>query len=105
MFSVPARRPFSCPAPWISGSTVTGVIGGLHGGGCAENLSYSSPFDEHIAELFAGEGLQSYLGEDVSIAVHMLQAGALAEGSGAPDPLVAAALLHGMRDVLTPFRL
>jgi len=28
------------------------VIGGLHGGGCAENLSYSSPFDQHIAELF-----------------------------------------------------
>jgi hypothetical protein len=39
-------------APWISGSTVTGVIGGPHGGGCAENLSYSSPFDEHITELF-----------------------------------------------------
>ncbi len=40
-------------APWISGSTVTGVIGGLHGGGCAQNLSYSSPFDQHIAELLA----------------------------------------------------
>ena len=40
-------------APWISGSTVTGVIGGLHGGGCAENLSYSSPFDQRIAQLFA----------------------------------------------------
>ena len=40
-------------APWISGSTVTGVIGGLHGGGCAENLSYSAPFDQHIAELLA----------------------------------------------------
>jgi hypothetical protein len=40
-------------APWISGSTVTGVIGGPHGGGCVENLSYSSPFDEHIAELLA----------------------------------------------------
>ena len=40
-------------APWINGSTVTGVIGGLHGGGCAENLSYSSPFDQHIAQLFA----------------------------------------------------
>lgn len=40
-------------APWISGSTVTGVIGGPHGGGCAKNLSYSSPFDEHITELFA----------------------------------------------------
>jgi hypothetical protein len=35
-------------APWISGSTVIGVIGGLHGGGCAGNLSYSPPFDEHI---------------------------------------------------------
>jgi hypothetical protein len=40
-------------APWISGSTVSGVIGGLHGGGCAENLSYSSPFDEQIVRLFA----------------------------------------------------
>ena len=38
--------------PWMSGSTVTGVIGGLHGGGCAENLSYSSPFDQHIAQLY-----------------------------------------------------
>ncbi|MGH3557589.1 MAG: serine protease, partial [Mycobacterium sp.] len=34
-------------------STVVGVIGGLHGGGCAENLSYSAPFDEHITELLA----------------------------------------------------
>ena len=40
-------------APWISGSTVSGVIGGLHGGGCAENLSYSPPFDEQIVRLFA----------------------------------------------------
>ncbi|WP_292991001.1 trypsin-like serine protease [Mycobacterium sp.] len=38
-------------APWISGSTVTGVIGGLHGGGCAENLSYSAPFDAHTTAL------------------------------------------------------
>ena len=40
-------------APWISGSTITGVIGGPHGGGCAENVSYSSPFDQHVRELFA----------------------------------------------------
>src|ERR1700730_9006989 len=40
-------------APWMNGSTVTGVIGGLHGGGCAESLSYSSPFDQHITELLA----------------------------------------------------
>src|SRR5271156_2506568 len=40
-------------APWINGSTASGGIGGLHGGGCAEDLSYSSPFDQHIAQLFA----------------------------------------------------
>jgi hypothetical protein len=40
-------------APWISGSTVTGVIGGLHAGGCTENLSYSSPFDQHVRDLLA----------------------------------------------------
>ena len=40
-------------APWISGSRVVGLIGGLHGGGCAENLSYSPPFDQHISDLLA----------------------------------------------------
>jgi gamma-butyrobetaine dioxygenase len=52
-----------------------------------------SPVDR-IAQLFADEGLRNYLGEEVSIATHMLQAGALAESSGAPEYLVAAALLH-----------
>ena len=49
---------------------------------------------EAIAELFAGPGAQDYLGEAVTIGVHMRQAGALAEAAGAPAPLVAAALLH-----------
>ncbi len=40
-------------APWVSGSTVTGVIGGLENGGCTQNLSYSAPFDEHTAQLLA----------------------------------------------------
>jgi Trypsin-like peptidase domain len=40
-------------APWVSGTTVIGVIGGLDRGGCAENVSYSAPFDEHIAQLLA----------------------------------------------------
>ncbi len=44
--------------------------------------------------LFAGEGARRYLGEDVSIATHMLQAGGLAERAGATDAVVAAALLH-----------
>ncbi|MEV7723298.1 phosphonate degradation HD-domain oxygenase [Streptomyces sp. NPDC087917] len=47
-----------------------------------------------LAELFAGEGSAEYLGEPVTQAEHMLQAGALAEAAGAPDHLVAAALLH-----------
>jgi gamma-butyrobetaine dioxygenase len=49
---------------------------------------------EIIAELFSGPGGQAYLGEPVTIGVHMRQAGALAEAAGAAAPLVAAALLH-----------
>ena len=49
---------------------------------------------EAIAELFAGPGARDYLGEAVTIGVHMRQAAALAEAAGAPAPLVAAALLH-----------
>jgi gamma-butyrobetaine dioxygenase len=49
---------------------------------------------EAIAELFAGPGARDYLGEPVTIGIHMRQAGALAEAAGAPGSLVAAALLH-----------
>ena len=45
-----------------------------------------------IAELFARA--RDYLGETITIGVHMRQAGALAEAAGAAAPLVAAALLH-----------
>jgi gamma-butyrobetaine dioxygenase len=47
-----------------------------------------------LEEMFEGEGAAEYLGEEVSMAEHMLQAGALAEAEGAPAHLVAAALLH-----------
>ncbi len=49
---------------------------------------------EAIAELFAGPGARDYLGEAVTIGVHMRQAGALAQAAGAPASLVVAALLH-----------
>ena len=39
-------------------------------------------------------GSDSYLGEAVTMSEHMLQTAALAEEEGAPDALVAAALLH-----------
>jgi gamma-butyrobetaine dioxygenase len=51
------------------------------------------PVDE-IAALFAGPGADDYLGERVTQAQHMCQAGTLAQSAGAPDELVAAALLH-----------
>ncbi|KAA0112407.1 serine protease [Mycolicibacterium sp. P1-5] len=37
--------------PWIRGATVIGVIGGRDGGGCQDNVSYSSPFDAATAAL------------------------------------------------------
>jgi gamma-butyrobetaine dioxygenase len=49
---------------------------------------------EAIARLFTGPGARDYLGEPVTIGIHMRQAGALAEGAGADGELVAAALLH-----------
>jgi gamma-butyrobetaine dioxygenase len=47
-----------------------------------------------IADLFATDGAEEYLGERVTQASHMLQAAALAQQCGAPPALVAAALLH-----------
>ena len=40
-------------APWLAGSTVTGVTGGFDGGGCDDDVSYSSPFDGATARLLA----------------------------------------------------
>ncbi|KGI67900.1 trypsin-like peptidase domain-containing protein [Mycolicibacterium rufum] len=40
-------------APWIAGSTVVGVIGGLDGGGCLDEVSYSPRFDGALAALVA----------------------------------------------------
>lgn len=40
-------------APWTTGLTVIGLVGGLDGGGCDENISYSPPFDDGVAGLLA----------------------------------------------------
>ena len=52
-----------------------------------------SPLDQ-LAGLFNSDGAADYLGEPVTVAQHLLQAGALARAAGAPPALVAAALLH-----------
>lgn len=54
----------------------------------------SSGFVDRLADIFERGGAEAYAGEDVSMADHMLQCAALAEAEGAPDTLVAAALLH-----------
>ncbi len=38
-------------SPWLVGSTVAGITGGLEGGGCEENVSYSPPFDGAVTRL------------------------------------------------------
>ena len=49
---------------------------------------------DRLESLFAVIVRESYLGENVTIGDHMLQCAALAQAEGAPDALVAAALLH-----------
>lgn len=61
-----------------------------------ERAVAGAEFVDELAELFAGEGAGAYLGEEVTMAQHMLQAAARAEAAGAPDALVAAALLHDL---------
>jgi phosphonate degradation associated HDIG domain protein len=54
---------------------------------------------DDIFALFRGSGSLSY-GEDVSQMAHILQCGHLARIDGAPDALVAAALLHDVGQFL-----
>jgi [1-hydroxy-2-(trimethylamino)ethyl]phosphonate dioxygenase len=49
---------------------------------------------DFIGDIFRRRGAESYLGEQVTMSEHMLQAAQLAERAGAGDELVAAALLH-----------
>jgi len=58
------------------------------------------PFLEEIVDR---RGAESYLGEAVTMAEHMLQAASLAEQEGAADELVAAALLHDIGHFTTEF--
>lgn len=41
-------------APWVVGTTVAGLIGGLDGGGCeGQIVNYTPPFDDAIKRLLA----------------------------------------------------
>ncbi len=58
---------------------------------------------EFIADIFERRGAESYLGEKVSMSEHMLQGAVLAEAEGAPEELVAAALLHDIGHYTSEF--
>ena len=47
-----------------------------------------------IEDIFLRRGAESYLGEQVTMAQHMLQAAQCAEKSGADNEQIVAALLH-----------
>ncbi|MGZ4740070.1 MAG: phosphonate degradation HD-domain oxygenase [Ilumatobacteraceae bacterium] len=51
---------------------------------------------DEIAALFREQGSEAYLGEQVSLAEHMLQTAQAAERARASPALVAAALLHDL---------
>ncbi len=51
-------------------------------------------FVGRIVDVFERRGAEEYLGEDVTMAEHMLQSAALANAEGADPELVVAALLH-----------
>ena len=40
-------------APWVTGAAVAGLVGGLDGGGCDEDTSYSPRFDKGVLRLLA----------------------------------------------------
>jgi phosphonate degradation associated HDIG domain protein len=58
---------------------------------------------EFIADIFERRGAESYLGEPVTMSEHMLQGAWLAEKDGAPEELVAAALLHDIGHYTSEF--
>ncbi len=47
-----------------------------------------------LTDIFDRKGADSYLGEEVTMSGHMLQAAQNAERAGEPDAVIAAALLH-----------
>ena len=55
---------------------------------------------EVIFEVFESNGAAAYVGEPVTLREHMLQSAHAAAEDGAPDDLVAAALLHDIGHLL-----
>jgi len=59
-------------------------------------------FLDALEAIVEHQGAAEYLGEEVSIAEHMIQTAVRAQADGAPDALVAAALLHDIGHLVQP---
>jgi phosphonate degradation associated HDIG domain protein len=69
----------------------------------ADDTRSTSDIIELIADIFHRRGAEAYAGEALTVAEHMLQTAALAQAEGAPDTLVAAALLHDIGHFTSEF--
>ena len=58
---------------------------------------------EAIAQVFAAEGSRAYLGEQVTMAQHMLQGATIAEQQGLAEDIIVAALLHDIGHFTSEF--
>jgi len=58
---------------------------------------------DFIAGIFERRGGEEYLGENVTMAEHMLQGAFFAEQGGEPEPIVVAALLHDIGHFTSEF--
>ena len=56
-----------------------------------------------LADIFGRRGAEEYLGEDVTMAEHMLQAALCAENAGQPEAVIVAALLHDIGHFTSEF--
>jgi phosphonate degradation associated HDIG domain protein len=68
-----------------------------------QTVPTSETIVEIIADIFERRGADAYLGEPVTVSEHMLQGAWLAEQEGAPEELVAAALLHDIGHFTSEF--
>lgn len=66
-------------------------------------MSDSSDIIERLADIFERRGAEAYLGEAVTMSEHMLQTATLAQEEGAPEALIAAALLHDIGHFTSEF--
>ena len=60
---------------------------------------------DFLQDLFSRRGAEAYMGEPVTMSQHMEQSAACAEADGAPDTLIAAALLHDVGHFVGDFPL